>query len=242
MPQKRQAQLLTRHAVRYGSRTLPFSLARTERRTLGIEVHPDQSVHVVAPVTAPLPMIEAKVVAKGRWLVKQFRYFEQFLPRTPPPGFECGATHRYLGRRYTLKVRDGRPAVKLSGPELLVTLPHRNDRNEIRRLVTGWYHDHARRVFNERMHHALPLLRKHKIGRPEWRMVRMEKRWGSCTPSGRILLNPELITMPRRCIDYVIIHELCHLVHPYHDRSFYALQERAMPDWERWKGRLEASA
>ncbi len=254
MPEERETQLLstvtstrqrhngaaTKGEVRYGSRTLTFSLIRCTRRTLGIEVHPDMSVHVIAPVKATLPSIEAKVLAKGRWLLKQFRHFEQFLPRTPPPDYVSGESHHYLGRRYMLKVRAAaNRTVKLMGGELVVTLPDRHDRQEVRRLCTAWYRDHAERVFAHRLDGALPLFKKHKLAKPPVRITRMAKRWGSCTTSGRILLNPDLILMPTRCIDYVIIHELCHLLHPYHDKKFYALQERVMPDWERWKERLE---
>lgn len=240
MPQEREAQLLTRHEVRYGSRTLSFALRRSERRTLGIEVHPDLSIHVVAPMKASLPVIEAKVVAKGRWLLKQFRHFEEFLPRTPPREYVPGESHSYLGRRYVLKVRQGHErSVKLKGGELVVMLMERNDREQVRQLLAAWYHTHARRVFAERLAEARSLFKKHKLGDPPVRITRMAKRWGSCTPAGRILLNPDLITMPTRCIDYVIIHELCHLVHPYHDKAFYALQERVMPEWEKWKERLE---
>ena len=226
--------------VRYGTRTITYALARSDRRTLGIEVHPDLSVHVVAPLNAPLPVIEQRLVAKGKWLLKQFRHFAQFLPRTPPREYVPGESHSYLGRRYVMKVRRSvERSVKLKGGELLVTLPEPNDREQVRQLLTAWYLAHARRLFNERLHAALPLFRKHKLGTPPLRITRMAKRWGSCTPKGNILLNPDLITMPVRCIDYVIVHELCHLVHPYHDKEFFALQDRAMPDWLTWKLRLE---
>lgn len=226
--------------VQYGSWKLTFALHRSERRTLGIEVHPDLSVHVVAPLNAPLPVIEQRVLAKGKWLLKQFRHFEQFLPRTPPREYVPGESHGYLGRRYLLKVRHAEErTVKLKGGELLVTLPEPDDLELVRQLLAGWYLGHARRVFQERVNEALPLFRKHKLGTPPVRITRMAKRWGSCTPKGNILLNPDLITMPVRCIDYVVVHELCHLVHPHHDQAFHALQERMMPDWRRWKLRLE---
>ena len=186
--------------VRYGTRTITYTLRRSARRTLGIEVLPDLSVHVVAPMNAALPLIEAKVVAKGHWLLKQFRHFEEFLPRTPPREFVPGESHNYLGRRYVLKVRAGKErSVKLKGGELVVTLPERNDREQVRQLLAGWYHAHAKRVFHERMQAALPLFKKHKLGEAPMRITRMTKRWGSCTTSGRILLNPDLITMPVRC-------------------------------------------
>lgn len=239
-PQGVHPRGLSGHVVRYGSRTLRFTLARTERRTLGISVHPDLSVHVTAPLNTPLPLIEAKVLAKGRWLLKQFRHFEEFLPRTPPREYVPGESHSYLGRRYMLKVRRAAASsVKLKSGELVVALPVPNDREHVRQLLAAWYLDHARRVFNERLNDALPLFKMHNAGVPPVRITRMAKRWGSCTPKGNILLNPDLIAKPVRAIDYVIIHELCHLVHPYHDKAFYALQDRVMPDWFRWKERLE---
>ena len=67
----------------------------------------------------------------------------------------------------------------------------------------------------------------------------MENRWGSCTPKGKIILNAQLIKVPRPCIEYVITHELCHLVHPDHTKAFWELLQKEMPDWERWKNKLE---
>jgi predicted SprT family Zn-dependent metalloprotease len=67
----------------------------------------------------------------------------------------------------------------------------------------------------------------------------MPTRWGSCTPKGKIILNPELIKAPKGCIEYVIIHELCHLIHHDHTQKFLDLQTKEMKDWEKWKMKLE---
>ena len=72
-----------------------------------------------------------------------------------------------------------------------------------------------------------------------WYRRRAETRWGSCTASGQILLNPRLIAAPRICIEYVILHELCHLVYRNHTKAFYELLAREMPNWEKWKMKLE---
>ena len=68
---------------------------------------------------------------------------------------------------------------------------------------------------------------------------RMSKRWGSCTPKGRIVLNPEIIKTSSKCIEYVVIHELCHLIYPNHSNDFFRLQKKIMPEWEKWKMKLE---
>ena len=67
----------------------------------------------------------------------------------------------------------------------------------------------------------------------------MGNRWGSCTPKGKIILNTELIKAPKPCIEYVITHELCHLLHHDHTKAFFELLEAEMPDWKRWKNKLE---
>ena len=67
----------------------------------------------------------------------------------------------------------------------------------------------------------------------------MPTRWGSCTAKGKIILNPELIKAPKGCIEYVIIHELCHLIHHDHTQKFLDLQTKEMPYWEKWKIKLE---
>jgi predicted metal-dependent hydrolase len=67
----------------------------------------------------------------------------------------------------------------------------------------------------------------------------MATRWGSCTNMGKIILNTELIKAPRPCIEYVITHELCHLLHRSHTKEFYDLLSTEMPDWKRWKIKLE---
>lgn len=77
------------------------------------------------------------------------------------------------------------------------------------------------------------------IGRPKLMVCAMTKRWGSHTASGRVILNSALIAAPRDCIDYVIVHELCHVVEPNHSPRFWSLLRRYMPDWERRKERLE---
>jgi predicted metal-dependent hydrolase len=93
--------------VEYGTHAIEFSVERRERRTLEIAVEPDASVVVTAPIGAEADKIDAKVRKRAAWILRQQRYFEAFLPRTPERCFVAGETHLYLGRQYRLRVIQG---------------------------------------------------------------------------------------------------------------------------------------
>lgn len=103
-----------------------------------------------------------------------------------------------------------------------------------------WYLDHARDVFTRRMQELVQraaLLRLSHV--PPLTVRRLLKRWGSCSAEGRILLNVDAVKLPAGCVDYLILHELCHLKVPNHSKAFWRLLDACMPDWERWRRRLD---
>jgi predicted metal-dependent hydrolase len=225
--------------VMFGAKPIRFVLKRTGRRTLAITVKPDTSVVVTAPVRAGLDGVRARVRKRAMWVRRQQAHFARFLPTLPPRRYVSGETHRYLGRQYRLKVRVGTEEdVKLRGRYIEVRTRHREDRARVRKLVEGWYSAHARERFSRSVAECVGRL-SGRVSAPRLLLRRMPKRWGSWTRRGVIYLNPELVLAPPSCIDYVVTHELCHLVHGHHGRAFYALLARAMPDWEERKRRLE---
>ena len=227
--------------VAYGNTLLSFSIDRLNRKSLAIEVHPDLSIKVIAPVEADLNDIKEKVLKKAKWITKQRVFFEQFLPRTPEREYVSGESHFYLGRKYILKTRTSdQNKVKLKGGELLVYSQDKEDKSLTKRLLSEWYYKHAKKRFNQCITESLSKFSQHDIPKdPPLVVKRMNKRWGSCTSKGRIIINPEIIKTPMKCVEYVIIHELCHLIHPNHNKKFYDLQKEMMPDWEKWKLKLE---
>lgn len=228
-------------SVQYGNTTIRYTLVRTDRRTLGFKVHPDTSVELRAPLIADVKDVDKLVLRRAAWIRRQQDHFRSFLPVTPPREYVSGETHRYLGKQYRLKVHATQKAeeVKLSGGRLHVHAHHAKDRDHIAGLLAGWYQPKAVARFEKAIDDAMPLFKKYKIDRPDMIVRRMSNRWGSFTPKRRIMLNPELIKAPGRCIEYVVIHELCHLVHPDHSAKFHALLERVMPDRKKWKAKLE---
>lgn len=228
---------MTKHTITFGSRQIVFQIVYSDRKTLGITVKPDRQVFVKAPVDASLEKILEKVQKKAPWIIKQQNLFLSYQPISPDKKFIGGESHLYLGRQYRLKITiQKKESVRLKGQFFEV---HTKDKSRVKSLVNEWYIFQARRKLIEI---ALPLIekfKKYKVNPDSIVLKQMPTRWGSCTPIGKIILNPELIKAPKGCIEYVIIHELCHLIHHNHSQQFIDLQTREMPDWEKWKSRLE---
>jgi predicted metal-dependent hydrolase len=234
---------MTSH-FQFGSKKIHYNLKYSERKTLGITVTPDLDVLVKAPLDTSIEKVEEKLRKRAPWIIRQQSFFLTFHPKTTARKYISGETHLYLGRQYQLKVIMGETIKKnncvlLKGKFLEV---HTNQKEKVKQLVEAWYLTKAREKFREV---AKPLFEsfthKHKLPELAFQLVlrSMPTRWGSCTAKGKIILNPELIKAPKGCLVYVVVHELCHLIHHDHTKKFIDLQTKEMPDWERWKGKLE---
>lgn len=228
---------MIKDSIQFGSKTIDFQLVYSARKSLGVTVTPEMEVVVKAPAGASIEKIKQKLRDKAPWVLKQQSFFLPFHPKTASKNYVSGETHLYLGRLYRLKVSEGKAnVVKLKGRFIEVTCI---DKAKAEELLKKWYLEHARARFNQ---YAAPWIERFKMYNVEPSNIvlrEMPTRWGSCTPKGKIILNPELIKAPKGCIEYVIVHELCHLVHHDHTQKFFDLQEKEMPDWEKWKMRLE---
>lgn len=216
-----------------------YELFYTDRKTLGIKVYPDTSVKVFAPIDTPLEVIALHVEAKSRWIKKQQAIFETYLPKLPPRQYVGGETFWYLGRQYMLKIEESEEEVVIFYQGRLVVKTLNPSSEQVKALLQTWYRTRAKIVLSQLFSQQFVLFNRFQLEKPTLVIKPMEKRWGSCTTGGKILLNVELIKAPVSCVTYVILHELCHLVHHNHSGAFYSLLESFMPDWRRWKQLLE---
>lgn len=231
-----------RREIVFGTETIGYEIRfLPTRRTLAIEVHPDLSVVVRAPTDCHPDIIQARVGKRASWISKQLTNFRRYSPRTPARQYVSGETHLYLGRQYRLKVGAGETAsVRMNRGQIAVTVPAgRADPERVKAMLHQWYLDHARDVFGKVMDQYLSLFKDH--GRPRLVTRAMQSRWGSLSPAGTMTLNVNLVRAPRACVEYVVVHELCHLKHRDHDTKFFRLLGQLMPDWATRKQRLEAA-
>ena len=227
------------HHIQYGTKQIKFSSANRKRKSIAIEVHPDTSVQIKAPLDCQLEDIKKVVSKRSKWIITQQKFFEQFLPETPKREYVPGETHYYLGRKYILKiVVSNENKIKLQGGFLIVYVTNSSE-EQVKHLLTEWYYKRALKVFDKVYDEAFQKFNQFSIQKPEMQIKRMKKRWGSYTPTGNILINPELIKAATVCIEYVMTHELCHLIERNHSKRFYNLLTQIAPDWQRWKLKLE---
>lgn len=218
----------------YGERRIPYRLRFLDRKRLRIVVKPDLSVTVDAPKEFNEDEVREALHSKARWIIRQLGEFEEYLPLPTQHKFISGETFVYLGRQYRLKVEEGvvTPA-KLRGKFLHVTVSDKHDLGAVQSSVDAWYRGRAEEIFCHYLKNCLKVGKRHAIEEPTLTIRKMRTRWGSCTASGRITLNLNLIQAPVHCIEYVVMHELCHLVHHDHSPHFFRLLTRCMPDWKK---------
>lgn len=223
--------------ITLGNITIPYTISYTDRKTLAIKVLPNSEVHLIAPIGASIEEIESKLRLRASWILKQQRYFTEFGDRTPPKKYVSGESHYYLGKQYILRVTESNPdSAKYKGRCFEVVCTPKSKAKE---LMKEWYRERAKVKFLEIAEGVNAKFKKYDVTFSSLHIQEMDSRWGSCTSKGKIILNTELIKAPKLCIEYVITHEFCHLVHRGHTKKFYALLEKEMPDWKRWKDKLE---
>lgn len=227
-------------SVEYGTQKLHYTLHYARRKTLAIHVENDGALVVEAPEDTPLQKVRDAVKAKGRWIQQKRQEVDQLAVPLPEREYVSGESYRYLGRQYRLKVLSSdRNRVKLTRGMLYLEIRDPHDQKLKESVLEGWFLERAKVIFHERLQHLLVVARRSGIPEPSKVSVRrMKTRWGSCSKSGHVLLNTELVKAPKDSIDYVILHELCHLKVHRHNQEFYGVLSRVCPEWQEARKRL----
>lgn len=191
----------------------------------------DRSVWVRVPLRTPLDEIRGFVLRKADWIQKVWQRLDSCRPKSGQ-SFRSGAIVPYQGREYLLRVERGTgEAVALRGDELVVRTSGGDDHEQLAGVIDAWYRGRAVELFRERARECHRRMEAEALPLPPIVIRSMKSRWGSYSfRSGRICLNLNLIKAPLACLDYVIIHELCHIRVPNHGPLFWKLVSRYAPD------------
>ena len=228
--------------ITYGHRRIHYTRLnrRNDVHRVLIKVQPNLQVEAHAPASISEVEVREAVRMRAGWIARQLRQLEGAAGSNRAFRYRSGESHHYLGKQYVLKVfaAGKQPeSVRLMQGRFDVVAKGRSP-ERVKRLLDDWFVTHAENYFRRRVEffaERLPWV----TSSPSLVIKPMLKRWGSCSPSGRLTLNQHLIHAPRVCVDYVIIHELCHLVERSHGKRFMELLNSAMPGWQDPKNVLD---
>ena len=230
----RRAALPERDVLEFPDASLTYAIrASARRRTLSLELRADGSLTVATPRGLSLATIRAFVESRRAWIeAKRALLTPPASPRVLP---EHGARLPYLGTELALNLSiapSRRATCRCESGSLIIKAPHNA---AIRPTIEAWYRRAAATHAAARLAHFAP-----QVGRAARKLVirAQRTRWGSCSARGTISLNWRLMQAPPEILDYVVVHELCHLLVPNHSPRFWAEVARVLPDWRRQRARL----
>lgn len=223
---------------------LEYSLERKNVKNLNLHVRKDGSIYVSANLTIPEDRIDAFLISKGafiRSVQNRFKEQEQYKPL--PKKYVSGETFFVQGRALRLKVTQAdRNKIYSDGVYLFLEIKDQRDTAKKERMVKRFLDQQCEAVFGEIVEEMYPAFQEYGAAPPVLRIRNMDTRWGSCLPGkGVIKLNKRLLEAPRNCIEYVVMHEFCHFIHPNHSKQFYDFLVMLMPDWKERKKVLDTT-
>lgn len=215
-----------------------YRIVREKRKSFAAEVNPDFQVVIKAPNEAPDIAVDDFIRRKTKWINKQLDYFRQF-NRPENSQIVSGCSVLYLGRQYQLIIEKAawKNAIRVLKNKIYILSSAPQKTDEINAAFQKWLSSRAETVFSERLAECMKSFPN--MTRPELKIRKLKKRWGSYLKKHQIVLNPDLIKASKRSIDYVIFHELCHALYPDHTAEFYSLLSTKMPDWRNVKEKME---
>ncbi len=226
-------------------REINYTLERKPVKNLNLRVRKDGNVFVSANDSVLCKEADDFVLRKASYILSSIDHFHELAQYKPrPKQYVSGETFRIQGRGLRLEVSQStKDTISSDGIYIRLNIKDVNDIEKKRRIVNRFLDQECKTVFSKIMDELYPIFKKYGVQKPSLRIRDMETRWGSClTEKGVITLNKRLLEAPRHCIEYVVMHELCHFMHPNHSKHFYALLSMLMPDWKERKKTLDKTA
>lgn len=212
---------------------IEFDVKFSKRKTLGIEIRPPGSVKVTAPIGTSSDRIMSMVLNKGSWIAEKRKAMRLFAENSlPAESYEADSKILFLGKAYTLKVvEDPRydiPHIELSGDEMNIYTSSSHE-TLIQNAVEKWRSQMTKSHLERRIQHFqafFPIA-------PSRIIIKAQKaRWGSCNSKRELRFNKACIKASERAIDYLVVHEMSHMIHMNHSKDFWAQVEKVMPDYK----------
>ena len=231
------------HEIKHGEKIIRFELEIKKVKHINLRVNPDMNVIVSANKDVQIEQIYNFVLSRADWIEKNVKLYKSTQSENDyQKEYVNGEDFKYLGKQYRLKIEQTNniECVKLDKDHITVYVKNIKSIKRKEKLLNDWFHERAKLIFNECFDSIYNQVDEYVTTKPLLSLRIMKVRWGSCLRSkNTISLNLDLIKTPKFCIEYVILHELLHFIHPYHNSNFYQHLSILMPDWKKSKEILD---
>lgn len=222
--------------------TVTVEVIQKPIKNVHLKVYRDLKVVLSVPLDVPQDWVEKFLSQKIDWITKQIAKFKQSSGYNNLTNLKNGSSTQLLGKDMRiLKKVESHNSVEIDEKNIFLNLKDIGDEVLSRKLLEKWWRDKASEVYSQEVDNLYNrVFRKYSIEKPIVQIKKMKTLWGSCTPAkNKITLNEYLLKADLRCIQYVVLHELTHLMYPYHNKDFYEFLTIQMPDWQVRKEQLD---
>ncbi len=217
----------------YGTKVIEFEVTYRKRKTIEIGVEPPDIITVVAPEGIDDETLLRYVRLKAKWIVQKLYEIREIQTRHIDREYVNGESFLYLGRNYTLYIVDNNslkfPITKLFQGKFLIETPSR-DQTSMKLSMEDWYRQKTLEKVSERIAYYQKYF---EVEPTQIKVKEQKKRWASCTSRRELLFNWRCTMAPAWVLDYIVVHEMCHMIHMDHSKAFWMMVENIMPDYEK---------
>ena len=222
-----------KYSIKYGTREIEFSIEFKNRKTMSISVEPPKNITVVAPVGTNKEEIKEVVKSKGAWIVQKLFEFRNIESKRVNREFVNGESFMYLGRNYSLQIHvdetlQNNFKIKLSRGKFNVYVKEKSD-EIIKEAMESWYREKTEEQVRKRIKYYQKFFEKKPS---DIKVKEQKKRWASCTSKNELLFNWRCGMARATALDYIVVHEMCHMYYKNHSQEFWDLVASVMSDYE----------
>ena len=231
--------------VNADGREIKYILEQKNVKNLNLRIHKDGKVYMSANEDVSFLEADDFIIRKSAYIFKAIDQFSEMQKyQLKPKQYVSGETFYIMGRGVRLQViEDEEEFIYSDGVYLFLHTKFADNFEKKKKMICKFLDEECEYVFRQILDEKYLSFQKYGVECPSLKIRNMDTRWGSClTKKKTIILNKRLLEVPKGCIEYVIVHELCHLIHPNHSKQFYQFLAMMMPDWKERKNVLEKSA
>ncbi len=227
--------------VEVHGRKIQVQVTPKKMKNVRLRVFPEGTIKLSVPEGTPDTWVMEFLLDKRNWIEEKANLFQQTKSIEKEEHIHSGSSTRILGKQMIVQVvKANQKKIIYEDNKLFLYTIDPAMQLDIDKQFSNWWQKSAKSYFAEVLEKLFPIVGKHGVEKPEIMVKKMKTLWGSCSRKhGKINLNFYLFKASRPCIEYVILHELAHLLYPKHDRNFYDFITIHMPDWQERKKQLD---